>query len=265
MLVFGAGRPLNGVILQPSDLFQSTSEFLSAIQSTIDNANATLPRHSRLVPELIIVASHDKPFSTTDKATVKTKDTLDRYADEIKNAYTVLEEGREGEWSFSGTVTNPQDVKEFLRKTVQTLLGTNVPDTADLFEHGDECLTPANSFDADFPLSGLDSLLSIRLRTALLAVVKDAPTASQDIPRNITYTFPTIEALTDYLVSRASTDKPQLTNASHGRILRSIAKFSSSFVPHKPGSKVVNGSVVALTGSTGSLGEIVGYKCINVH
>jgi hypothetical protein len=140
--VFGAGRPLNGVILQPSDPFQSTTEFLSQIQPTIDHANSVLPRHSRLVPELIIVASQEKPFATTDKGTVKTKETLDRYENEITSGYAALEDGMEGgEWVFNGNVASPHDVKEYLRNAVNGLLGNNVPDTADLFEQGKPAFT----------------------------------------------------------------------------------------------------------------------------
>lgn len=138
--VFGVGRPLNGVILQPSDLSQSASEFLSLIEPTINNANTTLPLHSRLVSELIIVASQNKPFAITDKSTVKTQETLDRYADEITRRYAMLEEGQEGTWVFNGSVANLHDVKEFLRTTVRALLDTDVPDTADLFENGERHL-----------------------------------------------------------------------------------------------------------------------------
>jgi hypothetical protein len=255
--VFGAGRLLNGVLLQPSDPSQPTSDFLSQIQPTIKNANSILPRHSRLVPELVIAASQEKPFATTDKATVKAKETLDRYADEITSGYALLEEGGEREWLFSGVVTNSDDVRAFLKTTVTELLERDVPDTADLFECGMYYLASCRCVTERYrPTSvGLDSLLAIRLRTAMLAVIKKTPTATQPVPRNIAYTFPTIAGLTNYLVSRASTGEPELTNASRERIERSIAKYSSSFGAHKPGTKVVHGSVVALTGSTGSLGK----------
>ena len=132
--VFGAGRMLNGVILGPSNPLQSTPDFLSQIQPTIDHANSVLPHHSRLVPELIIVAQHDKPFATTDKGTVKAKETLSIFETEITNSYVTLEGG--GEWVFDGSVTNPHDIREFLRKAMKGLLDKDFADTADLFEQG---------------------------------------------------------------------------------------------------------------------------------
>lgn len=138
--MFGAGRLLNGVILKPSNPLQPTPEFLSLIQPTIDHANSILPRHSRLVPELIIIAPHDKPFATTDKGTVKTKETLDRFENEITSRYTNLEEGKGEEWAFDGSITNPDDVRNYLRKAVKTLLNRDVADTADLFDQGEHRL-----------------------------------------------------------------------------------------------------------------------------
>ena len=99
-------------------------------------------------------------------------------------------------------------------------------------------------------------MLATRLGNSLVAVIRNTSTASQPIPRNITYTFPTIDGLTEYLLSRSSNDKVVLTSAPNDYILRSIAKFSSDFVPHHPGNKTVHGSVIALTGSTGSIGEL---------
>jgi hypothetical protein len=128
---------MNGVILQRRDNSISASEFLSQIQPTIEHANDLIPKHSRLVRELILVAPADKPFATTDKATVKKKETLDRFQPEIEAAYEIMEEGGNGEdWTFEGSVTNEKDVKRFVRSAVQQVLGKRVPDDEDMFEHG---------------------------------------------------------------------------------------------------------------------------------
>jgi hypothetical protein len=95
----------------------------------------------------------------------------------------------------------------------------------------------------------------MRLRLAIISVVKRTPTASQPVPRNIAYTFPTIDALTGFLLSRALPGNSKPSEATHKRIIRSIAKFSSDFLVHKPGKETVQGKVVALSGSTGSLGS----------
>ena len=135
--VFGNGRPLCGVILEPVDASQSASEFLVQIQPTIDNANTILPQHSRLVPELVIVASRDKPFATTDKGTIKTKETLDKYTAEIEKCYETLEGGGDGgAWEFEGNVSSEENLRQFLRTAVEGVLSRDVPDAGDLFEYG---------------------------------------------------------------------------------------------------------------------------------
>lgn len=143
--VFGAGRLFIGVILKPANSSQSIPEFLSQIQPTINHANSILPRYSRLVPELIIVASQDKPFAITDKGTVKAKETLEKYENEISRCYTMLENGRGRAWTFDGSVTSSHDIRNFLRNVVKGLLDKDVTDTADLFEQGKHVCTSAAS------------------------------------------------------------------------------------------------------------------------
>jgi hypothetical protein len=133
---------LNGIILQPRDNSISASDFLSQIQPTIEHANTIIPKHSRLVRELIIVAPSDKPFALSDKSTVRKKETLDRFQVEIEAAYKILEEGDGGEeWVFEGNVTDEKDLKKFLRSAIYQVLGEGVADDEDLFEHGNSDLT----------------------------------------------------------------------------------------------------------------------------
>jgi hypothetical protein len=125
---------MNGVIIQPANTSVPIPEFRAQIQPTIDHANKTLPKHSVLVPELIVVATPDRPLATTDKGTVKKKETLDRFEQDIESAYEAVEEG--GEWAFEGSVTEMDDVKKFVRSAVKSVLGAEVPDEGDVFEHG---------------------------------------------------------------------------------------------------------------------------------
>ena len=128
---------MNGVILQPTDPSAPIHDFLSQIQPTIQHANDILPKYSRLVPELIIVAPPARPFSTTDKGTVRAKDTLDRFLGDIENCYATLADGRSAAaWEFDGSASSERDVKTFLRGVAEKVLGHDVPDEGDLFEHG---------------------------------------------------------------------------------------------------------------------------------
>ncbi|KAF8525682.1 male sterility protein-domain-containing protein [Gautieria morchelliformis] len=238
--VFGAGCPMNGIVLQPRDNSISASDFLSQIQPTIEHANTIIPKHSRLVRELIIVAPSDKPFAISDKSTVKKKETLDRFQVEIEAAYKILDEGGGGEdWAFEGNVTDEKDLKRFVRSAIYQVLGEGVADDEDLFEHG------------------FDSLLSLRLRSALLSVTRKTVATTKPTPRNIVYTNPSVNSLTVYLLSRSMPETFDVLSATSDRIRSTISKYSSNFYRHQPGSTLVDGKVIALTGSTGSAGSSI--------
>jgi Male sterility protein len=104
---------------------------------------------------------------------------------------------------------------------------------------------------------GFDSLLSIRLRSALLSVSKKTATSTQPIPRNIVYTYPSVNALAAYLLSRSVSNTSDVLSGASERIRDTIAKYSTNFIPHQPGSRRVDGKVIALTGSTGSAGSSI--------
>ena len=132
--VFGTGWPMNGVILQPTDPSASIQDFLSQIQPMIQHVNSILPKYSHLVPELIIVAPPAHPFATTDKGTVRAKDTLEKFLGDIEDCYATLADGRLATtWEFDGSASSEHDVKTFLRGMVEKVLGHDIPDEGDLF------------------------------------------------------------------------------------------------------------------------------------
>lgn len=124
-----------------------------------------------------------------------------------------------------------------------------------MFELGMHCSTLAalrlNGIDPDFV--GLDSLLTFRLLTALLAVVNNSPTALHPVPGNVTYTFQTIDGLADYVAHRLT----RLSSPAHRANVPYVKwlYISRLFAAHAPDTKVVPSSVVGSTGSTGSLGK----------
>jgi hypothetical protein len=128
---------MNGVVIQPADSSVPPSEFVAQIHPTIVHANSILPKHSRLLPELIIIAGPDRPFAMTEKGTFK-KETLDLFLDEIQSAYDALERNGEGmEWKFTGSIGEKNDTKIFVQSAVLSVLGKEISDDADFFEHGE--------------------------------------------------------------------------------------------------------------------------------
>ncbi|KAF8501962.1 hypothetical protein BU17DRAFT_58804 [Hysterangium stoloniferum] len=238
VVVFGAGRSLNGALIDPSSAFNGDiPTFLDTISPTITNANNIIPTHSRLLPELIIVARRDKPFALTEKGTIKRGVVMETYKAEIEAAYHRLEEGNlDSAWQFEGDLANVEDIRTYMRRVVLDVLGKVVPDTMDLFVYG------------------LDSLLSLRLRSAIISFLSHVNDMS--IPHNIVYNYPSIDSLVSFVVGVVSGNKRIAASSAQDRIKDSIDKFSQGFRTHKPSGhpEETNGMVIALTGSTGSVG-----------
>jgi len=132
--VFGTSRPMNGVIIQPAATSVPIPEFIAQIRPSIEYTNTILPKHSVLLPELLIVATLNRPLATTDEGIVKKKETLDRFEQDIESAYKAVENG--GKWTFEGSVTEMDNFKKFVRSAVKSVLGAEVPDEGDVFKHG---------------------------------------------------------------------------------------------------------------------------------
>lgn len=100
--IFGSGKPLNGVIISPSQTGASSiSEFDpdALRQTTIWDTVATKVNNI-VCPTALTTDSADrvgwessKRFITSDKGTVRSRETLDLYQAEISAAYFALEAG----------------------------------------------------------------------------------------------------------------------------------------------------------------------------
>jgi FlaA1/EpsC-like NDP-sugar epimerase len=88
-------------------------------------------------------------------------------------------------------------------------------------------------------------------------VSKETVTSAQRMPRNIVYTYPSVNALAAYLLSRSVSNTSDVLSDASERIRDTIARYSTNFTPHRPGSRRVDGKVIALTGSTGSAGSSI--------
>ncbi|KAJ7161038.1 hypothetical protein C8R46DRAFT_1284963 [Mycena filopes] len=197
--IFGAGRFLNGAIVSPARLQlphdndpASVSAYLDTIYPYVTaHVNRIVPQHSQLIRPLILVATPSKPFALTDKQSLNRKLTLSLYADEIAAAYARVEEGEYGE--EVAVVTLPEGgfamddaggIAEYIEAVVGAVLEPRAP------------LAP----DADLFDAGLDSLLAMRVRAALVAALRKSG-ATSAVPRNIVYAAPTQRGLVEYLQS----------------------------------------------------------------
>ncbi|TFY76549.1 hypothetical protein EWM64_g7463, partial [Hericium alpestre] len=264
-VIFGAGRFLNGAILSPATPLQphtpeTVSAFLDSVWPHIaQHVNPIVPQHSRLVRSLVLVEDPAKPFLVTDKNTVKVKLTLALYQDEIEGAYRDLEEGgfEEAEVPPSGLdAKDAEGITAYVRAVVANVLKRPVPDNVDLFQEG------------------LDSLLAIRVRSALITLLKRSG-QHIDVPRNIVYSYPTVKGLVEYLQTSltpqasghasSQMDIDALIEKTVEEYTRDLARRQSApekymYAVTDTGDLAARQSapekyVYAVTGTTGSLGS----------
>ncbi|KZS89154.1 acetyl-CoA synthetase-like protein [Sistotremastrum niveocremeum HHB9708] len=240
VVVFGEGRLQNGILVDPVTDIQDPQSFINDIWPTVVAMNQEVPSHSRLVRELILVADPDRPFAFTDKRTVRGKTTLALYKKEIDAAYKNLEGSESPEWEIPRTF-DAQSIQTFIATVVRSVLAREVNETEDLFAQG------------------MDSLLAVRIRSSLLPLIKASPQLALDLPRNVVYTYPTVSSLAAFLSAKLDPSSEAPAVSEHDKARDLIKKYSEGLNPHSPDvtQNVRSGSVVAVTGTTGSVGSFL--------
>ncbi|TBU46726.1 male sterility protein-domain-containing protein [Dichomitus squalens] len=250
-IIFGTGKFVNGAIVMPpaglvkSDDDEHVDHYLDLIWPHIeDHVNKIVPRHSRLLRGMVLVARSERPFLTSDKGTVKTKATLALYKEDIDRAYEALERGTDAATAGSdlplqAVKSDESKVLAFVHALVSDAIGRSLGPEDDFFRNG------------------MDSLVATKLRTSLSAAIRRVgiPTA---LPRNVVYTHPSCTALSRFLITFAAAEPEKEDSAAEGleeEIETMIDKYSRNLPCHEGKRAMPNdGDVYAVTGTTGSLG-----------
>lgn len=83
---------------------------------------------------MVLIADGNKPFASTDKGTVRTKDTLSLYAAEIDAAYLAMEHSAD---EMRDDPSGQLDIQQFVKDMVQRVTSKQVvSDDVDLFDIG---------------------------------------------------------------------------------------------------------------------------------
>jgi hypothetical protein len=264
VVIFGTGRFLCGTLLRPSPKYKfppgdtaAKEAYLAQLWPYIETeVNKMVPRHSRLLQPLVLLEDPSKPFLLSDKGAIKRKATLDLYVSEIEQAYKTVEEGGEGGATSALKTTAFTDiatVADFIRTLVSEYVGRNVADDDDYFN------------------SGLDSLLAVRLRLAVVSALKEvgSDAARAQISRNLVYAYPNVASLSRYIWSLIEAENggaggndnkqsamPHDTDDIARAVDEAIAKLTSSFSKRPSATqKADDGEVYVVSGTTGSLGS----------
>ena len=251
-VIFGNGKFLCGVLVKPPAEYPldandeaARNEYLAKVWSYIDShVNHVVPRHSRILRPLVLMEHPSKPFQLTDKRTVKKKATLELYREEIEQAYQIVEQGELGSIGIEAPAfSDIESITSFVRALVSRSLGRDIGD------------------DDDFFNSGLDSLLSVKLRFSIISALKANDRPPVNIPRNVVYTHSTTSRLARYLwsVTNVEHDKAdeQAEDDARSLVDEVVNQLTSNF-PERPSvleAPTTGGDVYILTGTTGSLGS----------
>ncbi|KAJ5240865.1 uncharacterized protein N7469_002456 [Penicillium citrinum] len=231
-IAFGATKPRIGLFIIPSEKspFVNDEDLLDAIFPDIETCNAESPAYAYVSRDMIFVLPKDSEYRKTDKGTVIRSAFYKDFAQRITDIYESAD-------ATGDRVLEGEELIEFLR---QELLGI-----APAIEPSS--LEPNNDF---FGL-GIDSLQSIRLRTAILRTLD---LSGQKLSQNFVFENPSLKTMADELTRLRLGNSPKVQIPVEERMKNLIEKYSSGFETHTSIPRVADGQHIVLTGATGSLG-----------
>lgn len=121
----------------------------------------------------------------------------------------------------------------------------------------------------------MDSLLAVRFRSYIIQIIQKArPDVVSSLPKNIIYHRPSINRLTDFIVSSLSASSPTTESKPESepditeQFRKIVERFTSDLSPRPLSSQNGSGNAdtsdhVLLTGTTGSLGSFLLVHLIN--
>ncbi|EJT96909.1 acetyl-CoA synthetase-like protein, partial [Dacryopinax primogenitus] len=259
-VMFGRARTQVGLIVEPVETVSIKTEedlanFRNLIWPDIEKANAFAPQHSRIFKEFILVSgTKKKPLIRTAKGTVSRNACLQQYEQEIEAIYAAAELPTKAVWAQPPTTWDEPALYEFVIRVVNGVMRSDKKDV------------PAVDENRDLFEQGCDSLQATYIRAAITNALRDAPKpegksdiAAVSVPQNLVFAFPSIRRLAAYMMKSvgglgAENDAAADTAAAIEAMLGMIDKHTRDFPIHRPGTRSIDGEVVLITGTTGTLG-----------
>ncbi|CAG8156043.1 unnamed protein product [Penicillium nalgiovense] len=237
-IAFGSAKPRIGLFIIPSDKcsFKTDDELVDDIFPDIEACNADMPAYAYVSRDMVHILHKDSVYRKTDKGTVIRSAFYKDFADKINEIYE--ERDVQGDQVLDGA-----ELLRFLRETLLEIAPSVDPSTLEN--------------DTDVFSLGIDSLQSIRIRTA---IARTLDLGGQRLSRNFVFENPSIEAMTQYIVDLRSGQAPKEKVPVEDRMQRLIEKHSSGFKTHIPVDRDDDGDHIVLTGATGSLGAHIAVQ-----
>ncbi|KAK7690571.1 hypothetical protein QCA50_005669 [Cerrena zonata] len=248
-IVFGAGKPQTGCLILPSELAKdlSPAELMEKVWPVIEQANADAPTHSRLLPEMVEFLPYGTEVPVATKMSILRPACYAKFKDIIERIYQRFE--HDGEDVEKLCLSKPELV-EYIFKVITKTLGpvksADLTQTVDLFAFG------------------VDSLQGTRIRNQ---IQKELELGGRILGQNVVYEHPSIEKLSDYILSLQSGNIEASSSQHEAKMLSLLDKWTAKLQSHTPAAnapaKPAEGRVVVLTGATGSLGAHILHQLVS--
>ena len=245
-IVVGQGRFQTGLLLEPDWTALTTNDwetFIDNVWPLVEEANSEVPTYARIYKSRVAISKQDKPFVRTGKGSIIRRMTLVRYEREIDALYS--NEGLENQLGYLETDADRGAIREFLRRAFLLNLPAFREDTAE---------------DTNIFQLGADSLdvlaIASAINRAIEATRKDVTVTARTI-----YDYPTLGMLTaalDGLLNHAA-DSVEQGLSREQKMIQMVNKYTSNLPdrPSGPYPRLPQKQTVVLTGSTGSLGNMI--------
>lgn len=249
-LLVGSKRFHTALLVEPRDPDQpSPGALIDLVWPSIEAANADLPSYARVWRSMVLLSGADKPFKRTAKGSTMRKATLELYEEEIDRLY-----GAKPDTLVIDMPTDIQGLKRIVRHVVHSSLQTLVAD------------------DVNFFLSGMDSLKVLHI-TKLLQTSFGMTIAPPTVYKN-----PTINSLVNSIFGNTHGQDINIpsTISREQRMSAMIHNYTRSLQHRLHNPSTTNGTatsplpppsnkshIVALTGSTGSLGTYLLHSLLS--
>ncbi|KAM3080342.1 hypothetical protein ACMFMG_005302 [Clarireedia jacksonii] len=235
--VFGVGRAFPGLVIIPSEQASGLGkdELLEKLWPVIVSANARVEGFSQISKEMVAILDIDTEYPSTDKGTL-IRAAFYRKFEGLINAMYERFDAPVAKGSSGGLQLDLEQTKKFLIEVFMERVGIK----QQLHE------------DTDFFEAGVDSLQAISARGI---IIRELDLGGEVPSQNVVFEFPNVSDLAGHLY--ALRNGQVVTDKDETKVMDELIHKYSVFEPHKPGSSVVDGETIILTGATGSLGAHV--------
>ncbi|KAL8711957.1 MAG: hypothetical protein Q9220_003653 [cf. Caloplaca sp. 1 TL-2023] len=245
-LIVGQGQFQPALLIEPAKGETSSESLLDELWPTVEKANAQAQGHGRITKTMIAVADPSKPFERAGKGTVVRKLTAEKFTEEIANIYSDFDlKNLQG----GPKLSDPESlvsIREFVRSAVAFSFPVEkLKDDDDLYVHG------------------LDSLKTVEITAVIRAGLRGLD--SSWLTSQTLYANATIERIASLIHTKLGHGSNGLTSLENGDgtddqrekdMAALVQRYTASLSPAKTERQTPPESkCVALTGSTGSLGQ----------